>query len=166
MATCWVMVEVEDPLLRQMILERARDEILLHLAQRIARRREVEILGQLLRDGRAALRDLLALPIPLNRLLHRLHIDAAVFVEVLVFGGEECVDDPLRDRLDRQVEPPLLGVFGKQRTVRRMHPRHHRRFVVLQLRIVRQVLGEMPDQAGGSTDPDQEQDRPRREQKP
>src|SRR5690349_14741596 len=38
-----------------------------------------------------------------------------------------------------------------------MHPGHHRGLIVLQLRIVRQVLGEMPEHAGRTRDPDQEQ---------
>ena len=37
-----------------------------------------------------------------------------------------------------------LGAPLFQRTVRGMHPGHHRRFVILKLRIIGQVLGEMP----------------------
>ncbi len=38
-----------------------------------------------------------------------------------------------------------------------MDTRHHRRFIVLELGIVRQILGEMPDQARGRRDTHQEQ---------
>ena len=62
------------------------------------------------------------------------------------------------------IEPALAGIFGDQRAVGRMHARHHRRLVILQLRIVRQVLGEMPQQAGGAGDADHEQDGAGREQ--
>ena len=51
----------------------------------------------MLRDGRAALRYLFALPILLNRLLHRLHIDAAVFVEGVVFGHQDRTAQIRRD---------------------------------------------------------------------
>ncbi len=40
-------------------------------------------------------------------------VQAAMLVEILVFGREEGVDDDLRDRLDRQIQPALLGVFGR-----------------------------------------------------
>ena len=79
---------------------------------------------------------------------HAGEVDAAMLVEILVFGGEERVDHQLRHRLDRQIEPALLGVFGEQRAVGGVHARHHRRLVILQLRIVRQVLRVMPDQPG------------------
>ena len=72
---------------------------------------------------------------------------AGVLVEVLVLGGEEGVDDELRHRLDGQIEPALLGVFGEQRAVGGVDARHHRRLIILQLRVVRQVLGVMPQQA-------------------
>jgi len=35
-------------------------------------------------------------------------------VEILVLGGDEGVDHHLRHGLDRNVEPPLGGVFGNQ----------------------------------------------------
>ena len=88
-----------------------------------------------------------------------------MLVEILVLGGEERVDDELRHRLDRQIEPALVGIFGEQRAVGGMHPRHHRRLIILKLRVVRQILGEMPQQAGDGGDADDEQDRSRREQK-
>ena len=87
-----------------------------------------------------------------------------MLVEILVLGGEEGVDHQLRHRLDRDIEPALAGIFGEQRAVAGVHARHHRRLVVLQLRIVRQVLGEMPQQAGRRGDADQEQDGAGREQ--
>ena len=68
-------------------------------------------------------------------------------------------------RLDRNIEPPLARIFGDQRSVGGVHPGHHRRLVVLQLRIVRQVLGKVPEQAGGRGHPDHKQDGARGEQK-
>ena len=72
------------------------------------------------------------------------NVDAGMLVEILVLGGDEGVGDELWDRLDRQIEPALLGVFGQERAVGGMHPRHHRRLIILKLRIIRQVLGIMP----------------------
>src|SRR4051794_17284115 len=39
-----------------------------------------------------------------------------------------------------------------------MDARHHGRLVILQLRIIRQILGEVPDQPRGGGDANQEQD--------
>ena len=79
-----------------------------------------------------------------------------MLVEILVLGGEERVDDHLGDRLDRQIEAAFLGVFAEKGAVGGVDARHDGRLVVLQLRIVGQVLGEMPDQAGGGGDTDEE----------
>ena len=87
-----------------------------------------------------------------------------MLVEVLILGGEEGVDHQLRHRLDRDVEPPLARIFGDQRAVGGVHARHHRRLVILQLGIVRQVLGVVPEQAGGRGHAHHEQDGARREQ--
>ena len=67
-------------------------------------------------------------------------------VEVLVLGGEESVDDKLWHRLDRQIQPPLLGGFAKQGSIGRMNPRRDRRLMILKLGIIRQVLGKVLDQ--------------------
>ncbi len=87
-----------------------------------------------------------------------------MLVEILVLGRNERVGDELGHRLDREIEPTFLGVFGEQFAVRGMHPRHHRRLVVLQRRIVRQVLGEMVEEARDGADRDQEHQRTDREQ--
>ena len=93
-----------------------------------------------------------------HRPRHAGEVDAAMLVEVLVFRGEERVDHELRNRLDRQVEPALLGILAEQRAVGSVHARHDRRLVILKLRILRQVLGEMPDRAGDAGDAHQEHD--------
>ena len=99
-----------------------------------------------------------------GRARHAGEVDAAMLVEVLVLGREERVGDEFWHRLDRQIEAPLLGVFAEQRTVGRMHARHHRRLVILKLRIVRQVPGEIPDPARDAGHAHQEHDRPGGEQ--
>ena len=65
------------------------------------------------------------------------NVYAGMLVKVFVFRGDERIDDELRHRLDGQIKPALVGVFRQQRTVGRVHARHHRRFIILQLRIVR-----------------------------
>src|ERR1051325_11923285 len=87
-----------------MLLQRAGDEVLLDLARRIARRREVEILRQLLRDRRAAGGELLPLPVALERFLHRLDVDAMMLEERVVFGHEH---GPPQRRRDAGVRDPL-----------------------------------------------------------
>ena len=82
-----------------------------------------------------------------------------MLVEILVLGRNERIDDELRHRLDRQIEPALLGVFGEQRSIGRMHARHHRRLIVLQLRIVGKVFGEVPQHGGHAGHADEEHDR-------
>ena len=77
-----VQVELEDALLRQVILERERDQHLARLAEDAALRRQVEVLRELLRDRAAA--DL-ARPSRsvCDRLLDRAPVDAVVRVEVV-----------------------------------------------------------------------------------
>ena len=88
-----------------------------------------------------------------------------MLVEVLILCGEEGVDHKLRHRLDRNVQAPLARIFGDQRPVRRVYAGHHRRLVILQLRIVRQVFGKVPEQAGGRGHADHKEDRARCEEK-
>src|SRR5579885_2750223 len=95
-----------------------------------------------------------------------LDVDAGMLIEILVLSGNEGIGDKLRDGLDRQVEPPLLGIFRKQRAVGGMHPRHHRRLIVLELRIVRQILGVMPQQAGDARHPAMKKTVPAANRKP
>ena len=108
-----------------------------------------EVLGDLLGDGGGALRTTVGTVILREQhrgARHAGEVDAAMLVEILVFGGKERVDDQLWNRLDRQIEPAFPGVLAEQRAVGGMDARHHRRLVILQLRIIRQILGEMPDQ--------------------
>ena len=76
-----VQVDLEDALLGQRRLEPPRDQQLLHLAHRIARRRQVQVLRELLRDGAAAAQELPFLPVLLERRLDLVEIDAVVIEE-------------------------------------------------------------------------------------
>ena len=165
----FVQIEFEDLLFRIGALDLHREQRFLDLAGERHLVGQKEVLGDLLRDRGRALRA--AAGAEILQIQHAgardaLEIEPAMLVEILVLGRDEGVDHHLRHRLDRQIQSALLGVFGEQRAVGRVHARHHRRFVILQLRIIRQVLGVMPHHSGDAGDADQEQDRPGREQKP
>ena len=157
----FVEIEFEDAVLRIGALDAHRQQGFLDLAGEGDLVGQKEVLRDLLGDRRGALRTPVGaeiLRIQHGGARHAGEVDAAMLVEVLVFGREERVDDELWNRLDRQIEAALLGVFAEQRTVGRMDARHHRRFVILKLRIVGQVLGEMPDRARDAGDAHQEHD--------
>ncbi len=163
-----IEIKLEDPVLRIGPLDAQREQGFLDLAGDRQLVGQQEVLRHLLGDGRSALR-----PAAAAIILHVDHrgaadagdVDAGVLVEVLVLGGDERVGDEFRHRLDRQIEASFVGVFRQQRAVGGVHPRHHRRFIILQLRVVRQVLGIMPHQAGNRGDAGEEKDGARREQK-
>ena len=76
------------------------------------------------------------------------HVDAGMFVEILVLGRQERRLDAVRHGLDRQVEPPLARELAHQRTVRSVHAGRHRRLVFGQHFVVGQILGEIADKDG------------------
>jgi len=163
----FIEIKLEDALLREGALDLHRQQRFLDLAGERQLVGKQEVLGDLLGDGRGALRTAAAavlLHVEQRRPRNAEKVDAAVLVEVLVLGGDEGVDDERRHRLDRNVEAPLARVFGEQRTVGGMDPRHHRGLVILQLRIVGQRFGIMPEQARRPRDRDHEHDGSRREQ--
>ena len=146
----FIEIEFEDAVLGIGALDAHRQQGFLDLAGERHFVGQKEVLRDLLGDRRRALRPAVGakvLRIHHGRARHAGEVDAAMLVEVLVLGREERVGDELWHRLDRQIEPPLLGILAEQRTVGRMHARHHRRLVILKLRIVRQVPGEIPDPA-------------------
>ena len=76
----------------------------------------------------------------------------------------ESMDDKLGHRLDGNVKAPLARVFGQQRSIRCVHAGHHRGLVVLQLGIIRKLLGVVPHEPGNACNPDDEHRRAGREQ--
>ncbi len=156
-----VEIKLEDLLLRISALDLERQQRLLDLALERHLVGQQEILGDLLGDGRGALRAAVGtviLEVEHAGARDAAEIEPAMFIEILVLGRHEGVEHQLWHRLDRQVEPALARIFGQQRAVGRVHAGHDARLVVLQLAIIGQILGEMPDQAGSRTDPDQEHD--------
>ena len=102
-----VEVDLEDARLAQRRLEPPRDEQLAQLAQRVLRRRQVEVLRQLLRDRAAAAEERALLEVPLERLADLLDVDPLVLPEAGVLRDEH---GPLECRRDPAVaHPPLLA---------------------------------------------------------
>ena len=142
-----VEIEFENLVLRIGPLDAQREQRFLDLAGNRQLARQQEVFRHLLGDGRGALRPAagaVVLHIEQRGARDAVEVEPAVLVEVLVLGGEERIDDEFRHRLDRKIEAALVGIFGKQRAVGGVHPRHHRRLIILQLRVIRQVLGIMP----------------------
>ena len=162
-----VQIQFEDLVLGVGTLDLEREQRFLDLARERHFVGQEEVLGDLLGDGRGALRTAArshVLEIQQTGTRDAAEVEAAVLVEVLVLRRHEGVEDQLRHRLDRQIEPALARIFGEQRAIGRMHARHHRRLVILELRIVRQILGIVPQQARRRGHADDEQDRPGGEQ--
>src|SRR5580700_1259849 len=86
-------------------------------------------------------------------------IDAGVGIEILVLGGDKRRLDEDRDGGARKIKTPLAGKFGDKRSVARMDPRHHRRFVILERRIIREASFEFPNQKPRRACPNDENDR-------
>ena len=139
----FVEIELEDAILGISALDAHRQQRFLDLAGERHLVGQKEVLRDLLGDRRGTLWPPVRaeiLRIQHHRARHAGEVDAAVLVEVLVFGGEERVDHELWNRLDRQIEPALLGIFAEQRAVGGVHARHDRRLIILKLRVVRKVL--------------------------
>ena len=163
----FVEVEFEDALLGEGALDLHRQQRFLDFARERQLVGEQEVLGDLLGDGGGTLRPAAAavlLYVERGGARDAGEVDAAVLVEILVLGRDEGVGDELGHRLDRNIEPPLARIFGEQRAVGGVHPRHYRGLIVLQLGIVRQRLRVVPQQAGRRRDGGNEYDRSRREQ--
>ena len=134
------------------------DEQLLDLAVEGLFARQQEVLGDLLGDGRGALRPLALVTLHVIQAgaQDALGVHAAMLVEILVLGRQERRHDDLRYRLDRNEHPALGRIFGKQRAVAGMDAGHHRRLVVGELRIVRKVPGIFPHHEAGTSRPHEE----------
>src|SRR5262249_32277077 len=156
----FVEIEFENLLLRIGAFDAQRQQRFFDLTLERHLIGKKEILRDLLSNGGGALRAAAASVI--FDVQHAgagdaVYVDAGMLIEILVLGRDESIDDKFRDRLNRQIEPPFLGIFREQRAIAGVDARHHRRFVILKLRIIRQVLGKMPQQARGPGDADDEE---------
>jgi hypothetical protein len=161
-----VEVKLEDLVLREGRFHAQRDQRLADLALIAALVADEEVLGDLLGDGGGALLPRSPRPqIDHDGAHEPFRVDARVPVEVLVLGRQEGVDDKLGHGVDRHVEAPLAGIFRDQAAVRGMDAGHHRRLVIGELGVIRQVLRIEPESIGQPHGADQEEDRPNAEEK-
>src|SRR5690606_9639751 len=86
-----------------------------------------------------------------HRAQHRHEVDAGVFVEILVFGGEKGVYHAPRNRLDRHEDALLGGVLGDQTAVTSVHAGDRRWFVVGELAVFWQAAAVMVEEVEHAT---------------
>ena len=111
---------------------------------------EEEVLCNLLRDGGRT-----AWPyVSARKLVHssvigclakRQIVYAGVVIEGFVLSRDEGVLHAVGDRLNRKIEPPLLGIFADQLPVSRMNTGGYRRLVTAQNLVIRQIIGQIAD---------------------
>ena len=118
-----VEIDREDRVLRVRRLEPAREDRFLRLARQRLLGAE-ELLGDLLRDRRAALREVAGGDVRPHRAGDALEVDAAVIEVVVILDREERVDELLRDLLVRHELAPLLRELAEQRAVGGVDARH------------------------------------------
>lgn len=135
-----VEIEFKDPVLAVGLLDAERKDRFLDLAVDRLVRAQQEVLCHLLRDRRCANRATAGtevLQVHRDSAGETCDIDTRMLVEVFVFGGDEGCLDAIRNRLDRQIETPLTGIFRHQRAIAGMKARRYRRRVFRQHLVVR-----------------------------
>ena len=113
-----VEIELEDVRLRQPRLEPDRERQLLELARERAVGREIEVLGELLRQRGAALHEVAGCARWRSPRATGPKGRRRVLVEALVLGGDHRIDDVARQQIERHV---VVGAaaLGEQRAVAR-----------------------------------------------
>ena len=87
-----------------------------------------------------------------------LDVEAAMLVEALVFGGQKRIDQALRDGATRHINAPLTRELGDKLAIICMDSRQHGRLVFGEPLVVRQVLGDLPEDETHSTRPGEKHD--------
>jgi hypothetical protein len=116
-----VHVDRQDRVLRVASLEPARHDRFLALARERLLATE-ELLGDLLGDRRAALREVARRDVGPHRACDAFPVQPAVVVEVVILDGEERVDQLLGHALERDDLAPLLGELAELRAVGGVDP--------------------------------------------
>ena len=141
-----VQVDLENPALAEAGLEPPRDEQLAQLAHGNARRRQVEVLRQLLGDGAGAAREAAILPVAFERGLDLVEVDAVVIEERGVLRDDHRA---LQMRRDLPVgHPAVADAELALLRLRLSHPQFHER------RGLRVLLRKHPDVWQGQVDVD------------
>jgi hypothetical protein len=162
----FIEIEFEDLLFRIGRLDTEREQRFANLALKRPLVGEQEVLGDLLRDRRSALDAAVATDHDHRSAGDAFRIDARMGIEILVFRRKEGLLHEVGNRRTRQEQAALARVLSKQRSVRSVHARHHRRFVIAQLRVVGQILLVAVDEQPDRRRADQKDDRAGSEQKP
>src|SRR5262249_8687009 len=111
-----IQIQFENSRLGKDPVRRGRQRKLHSLSKNGAAGGEVQVLDQLLRDGRPAAAELAFLQVLINYFLHLLPVDPVMLEEAAVFGRDDGVLELRRDAIQRN--PVLALVVGL--------PRHHR----------------------------------------
>ena len=156
----FVQIELEDLVLGVGLLDAQRQDRLLDLAVPGLVEGQQEVPRHLLGDGRGA-DETLALAVGFHVLEQRagdaVVVEAGVLVEILVLGRDERVPDLIGNRLNGEIESALCRVLGDQLAVGGVDAAHHRRLVLGEHVVVRQVLGHSRDVPGNSTSSGEEE---------
>ena len=87
-----------------------------------------------------------------------LDVEAAMLVEALVLSGEKRLDQALGDGATRHIDAPLARELGDKFAIVCMDSRQHGRLVFGEPLVVRQVLGDLPEDETHSTRPGEKHD--------
>ena len=112
-----VEVDLQQPVLRIPALQLEREQGLLDLPLEAAVRRQEEDLGELLRDGAAALHDPVVAEVGVGGPRDAPQVDAEVGVEAGVLDRDHRVPEDLRDLAQRDEDPALGLELGEQLVV-------------------------------------------------
>ncbi|CAH1659347.1 hypothetical protein BOSEA31B_11857 [Hyphomicrobiales bacterium] len=156
-----VEIEFEDLVLGVGPLQPERQNRLLDLAGGRALLRQEQVLGELLRQGRAALRHTAAAQIGDERAGDADRVDAEMLVEALVLDGDEGLGQIGRNFADGNGAPAGLAAIGQERAVGRedrdvRRPLRHGELV--DRRQLRSVIGDEAAETDGA--PQAEHHRP------
>src|SRR5581483_8643774 len=149
-----VKIDLENALLRKRLLELARDDDLLQLAQRIFRRVQIKILGELHGDRAAAAVKAPGFPVFLERLFELFEIDSPVAEKRRVLVDQHGLFEMLRERA---VGDPDLAAREAQRflpvfLVAELHQRGGFRIALFQHRNVGQRVVDVAADADDNGD--------------
>ena len=145
-----VQVELEDPDLGQLRFEPARDHQLRELALRAVRRRQVEVLRELLRDGRGAARGHAAADAVFERHAQLVEVEAVVLPERGVLRHDHGALERGRDAVVAHPSPrrpPRLAAGGGLARAQ-VHERRRAGILLLERSHVRQPDPAVRDQRG------------------
>ena len=87
-----------------------------------------------------------------------LNVEAAMLVEALVFSREKRIDQALGDCGTRHINAPLTRELGDKLAIICMDSRQHGRLVFGEPLVVRQVLGDLPEDETHSARPGEKHD--------